>query len=364
MDYETKFAERILVVNPRSLFTKMAVYDDNKLVYLRKIDHDPVLFNAFEHIMDQFDVRKEAILREMTNADIDLDKITAVVGRGGMIKPVKSGVYRVNDKMMFDLRHNPSGEDTVNLGALLADDLAKSLPNAKAYIADPIVVDELADVARISGHPKFLRKSVFHALNQKAMAKRYAKSVLKDYSELNLIVAHMGVGITVGAHLKGKVVDVNQGFDGYGPFSPKRSGTLPAGDLIRLCYSGEYTKDEVIKMVMGEGGLKAWLGTDDVALVEKMAYDENDEKARLLFEAMAYNVAKTIASFYPVFMGEVDAIILTGGIANSARFVNYIIKRVEKLAPVIVYPGGDEMEALAMNVLAVLRGSKQALEYE
>jgi butyrate kinase len=186
---------------------------------------------------------------------------------------------------------------------------------------------------------------------------------LRDYAELNLIVAHMGVGITVGAHSKGRVIDVNQGFDGYGPFSPKRSGTIPAGDLLRLCFSGKYTKDEVVKMVMGEGGLKAWLGTEDVALIEKRAYEDRDEKARLVFEAMAYNVAKEIASMYPVLMGEVDAIILTGGIANSARFVNYIIERVNKLAPVIVYPGGDEMESLAMNVLAVLRGSKEVLEY-
>lgn len=356
--------QRILVVNPRSCFTKVAIYDENKLVYLNKIQHSAADCHKYPRIIDQYDFRKEAVLKELRNADWDTWRITAVVGRGGMLKPVKSGVYEVNEKLKYDLIHNPAGEDSVNLGALLADDIARSIENAKAYICDPIVVDEMDEVARISGHPDFPRKSIFHALNQKAVARKYAKSVLKNYEDLNLIIAHLGVGITVGAHSGGRVIDVNQGFDGTGPFSPKRSGTLPAGDLVRMCFSGQFTQEQMQHKVMGEGGLMAWLGTDDLSLAETMGYEEGSEKARLIFEAMAYQVAKEIGSLYPVLNGQVDAIILTGGIANSHRFIQYIINRVQKIAPVMVYPGGDEMEALALNVLEVLRGQKKAHIYE
>ena len=356
--------QRILVVNPRTCFTKVAIYDENKLVYLNKIQHSPAECGKYERIIDQYDFRREAVLKELRNADFDTWRITAVVGRGGMLKPVKSGVYEVNEKLKYDLIHTPTGEDSVNLGALLADDLARSVENAKAYIADPIVVDEMDEVAKIGGHPDFPRKSVFHALNQKAAARKYAKSILKKYEDINLIIAHMGVGITVGAHSKGRVIDVNQGFDGTGPFSPKRSGTLPAGDLVRMCFSGKFSEEQILRKVMGEGGLMAWFGTEDLSLVETMAFEEGSEKARLVFEAMAYNVAKEIGSLYPALNCDVDAIILTGGIANSHRFIEYIINRVKKMAPVMVYPGGDEMEALAMNVLEVLRGHKVAHVYE
>lgn len=355
---------RILVVNPRTCFTKVAIFDEIKMVYLNKIMHPASECQKFDNIIDQYDFRKEAILRELRNADIDVSSVKAVVGRGGMVKPLKSGVYEVNEQLKNDLIHNPSGQDSVNLGALLADDLAQSIPRARAFIVDPIVVDEMDEIARIGGHPFFSRKSVFHALNQKAVAKKYAKSVLKNYEDLNLIVAHMGVGITVGAHHKGRVIDVNQGFDGYGPFSPKRSGTLPAGDLVRLCFSGKYSKDEILKMVMGEGGMVAWFGTEDVAHIEHLGYEAGNEKARMVFEAMAYQVAKEIGSLYPVLFGKVDAIILTGGLANSQRFIKLIIDRVGMIAPVMVYPGGNEMEALAISVLEALHGKREVLQYQ
>ncbi len=354
---------RILVVNPRSCFTKVAIFDDNKMVYLNKIQHPPADCQKYEKIIEQYDFRKQAIIKELKNAEIDLSRITAVVGRGGLARPLESGVYEVNDRLKHDLIHNPSGQDSVNLGALLADDIAKSLPGARAFIADPIVVDEMDDIARISGHPDFPRKSVFHALNQKAVARKYAKSILKNYNELNLIVAHLGVGITVGAHCRGRVVDVNQGYDGTGPFSPKRSGTLPAGDLVRLCFSGRYSETQINHMIMGEGGLMAWFGTEDVEHIEHLAYEKGNEKAKLVYEAMAYNVAKEIGSLYPVFFDKVDAIILTGGLANSQRFIQLIIDRVSMMAPVMVYPGGNEMEALAGNVLEALKGQQLVREY-
>jgi len=360
----TTTLHRILVVNPRTCFTKIAIYDNNKLIYLNKLNHNSEDCHKYPKILDQHEFRRRAILDDLKKADIDIDKIVAVVGRGGYLKPLKSGIYEVNELMKYDLKHNPAGEDSVNLGALLVDDIAKTLGHARAFISNPIVVDELDDIARISGHPLFPRKSIFHALNQKATARGFARQQTRRYEEMRLIVAHLGVGITVGAHKEGRVVDVNQGFDGYGPFSPKRSGTLPAGDLVRLCFSGKYSKEEVEKMVMGDGGLVAWMGTEDVAKVERMAYVEGDVTAKLIFEAMAYNVAKEIASLSAVFSGKLDAILLTGGIANSQRFVQQIIDRVKFIAPVHVFPGGDEMEALAFNVLAALRGERPISIYQ
>lgn len=354
---------RILVVNPRTCFTKVAIFDENKMVYLNKIMHPPSECQKYEKIIDQYDFRKEAILRELRNADIDVSKVKAVVGRGGLVKPLKSGVYAVNEQLKYDLIHNPSGQDSVNLGALLADDLARSIPGARAFIVDPIVVDEMDEIARIGGHPLFPRKSVFHALNQKAVAKKYAKSILKNYEDLNLIVAHMGVGITVGAHHKGRVIDVNQGFDGYGPFSPKRSGTLPAGDLVRLCFSGQYSKDEILRMIMGEGGMVAWFGTEDVEHIEHLGYEAGNDKARLVFEAMAYQVAKEIGAMATVLHFQVDGILITGGIAHDKYFVNQIIERVHRIAPVHVYPGEDELKALAFNGLRVINGETEAKVY-
>ena len=355
--------ERILAINPGSTSTKIAVYEGNKNIFLKTLRHSSEELKDFAKITDQFAFRREIILKELIQANIDVSTIEAVVGRGGLVKPIPSGVYEVNEKMIEDLRAGVMGEHASNLGGLIAYDIARTQGKAKAYIADPVVVDELQDVARIAGHPLFERVSIFHALNQKAVARSYAKSLNKKYEDLNLIVAHLGGGISVGAHRKGKVIDVNNALDGEGPFSPERSGSLPVGQLVALCFSGEYTESEIKKMITGQGGYVAYLGTNSAYDVE-LAARNGEEKARLIQDAMAYQVAKEIGALSAVLKGQVDGIILTGGIAHNAYFVNYIKEMVSHLGPIIVYPGEDEMEALAMNGLMVLRGEVEPRIYQ
>jgi len=354
---------RILAINPGSTSTKIAVFQGNKSIFLKNIKHSAEEINKFEKITDQFAFRKEIILKELKEAEIQIDLISAVVGRGGLIKPIASGVYEVNQALIDDLNACIMGEHASNLGGLIAEDIAKELPSARAFIADPVVVDELEDVARITGHPKFDRHSIFHALNQKAVARKYAKANDKNYDDLNLIVAHLGGGVSVGAHEKGQVIDVNNALDGEGPFSPERTGTLPAGQLAKLCFSGEYTLDQVKKMIKGEGGLVAYLGTNDAYEVE-MRVKDGDEKAKLIQDAMSYQIAKDIGALSAVLKGKVDAIILTGGMAYNPFLVDYVKERVSFIAPVVVYPGEDEMEALAMNGYMVLKGEVQPKEYK
>jgi butyrate kinase len=352
----------ILAINPGSTSTKIAIFQNTKAVFTKNISHPSEELKKYSRISDQYQFRKDIILQELKQAEINLDEIEAIVGRGGLIKPIASGVYAVNAKMKEDLLSGSLAEHASNLGGLIADDLASSLPNAKAFIVDPIVVDELEDIARISGHPLLPRISIFHALNQKAIARAHAKSILKKYEDLNLIVVHLGGGITIGAHKKGRVIDVNQGLDGDGPFSPERSGTLPMGDFARLCFSGKYTKDQVLKMIKGEGGMVAYLGTNNAYEVEQRMI-KGDEKAQMIYEAMAYQVAKEIGAMSTVLKCEVDAILITGGIAHSKWFVNQVTERVYKIAPVHVYPGEDEMQALALGGLMVINGEIKALEY-
>lgn len=353
----------ILAINPGSTSTKVAVYQNAKSIFLKTIRHNTEELVGFKRITDQFEFRKDIIMKELQGAEIDINKISAVVGRGGLIKPIESGVYFVNDRMKEDLMNSIRGEHASNLGALIADDIARNLPSAKAYIADPVVVDELQDVARISGHPKFERVSIFHALNQKAIARQYAKSLDKKYEELNLIIAHLGGGISVGAHYNGRVIDVNNALDGEGPFSPERAGTVPAGQLAKLCFSGEVTYDEVKKMLTGQGGMVAHAGTNDAYEIEMKA-KAGDKKAQLLQDAMSYNVAKHIGQMATVLKGKVDGIILTGGIAHNPYLVEYVKEMVGFIAPVSVYPGEDEMQALALNGLMVLRGDVLPHEYK
>ncbi|MCP4135986.1 MAG: butyrate kinase [bacterium] len=355
--------KNILAINPGSTSTKIAVYAGTELVLLKNIKHSVEELSKFKEIIDQYEFRKKLILKELENAGIDTDSFGIIVGRGGLLKPIQSGVYPVNDLMKEDLiKGAHRSQHASNLGGLIADDIAKKLPNAKAYIADPPVVDEMDAVARITGHPAFERKSVFHALNQKAVARKHAKSISKKYEEINLIVAHLGGGISIGAHRKGKVVDVNETLSGEGPFSPERSGTLPAGDLAAACFSGKYTEEEIRKMITGKGGYSAYLGTNDAREVEERAANK-DEAAELVYDAMSYQVAKDIGAQYTVLKGEVEGIIITGGIAHDKTFIAKIIDRVQKLAPVFVYPGEDEMEALAMNGLMVLNNEIEILEY-
>ena len=354
---------RILAINPGSTSTKIAVYQNSNPVFLKNINHSKDELDQYETIAEQFEFRKQVICDELKHAEIKIDLIRAIVGRGGLVKPIESGVYEVNEALKRDLIDSPFGEHASNLGGLIADDMAKNLPQARAFIADPVVVDELSDFARVSGHPAFRRVSIFHALNQKAVARQHAKSVMRKYEDMNLIVVHLGGGITVGAHEKGRVVDVNQGLDGDGPFSPERSGSLPVGQLVSLCFSGQYPKSKIKKMIKGEGGLVAYMGTNSAYEVEQMAAS-GDEKAKFYYEAMAYQVAKEIGSMCPVLKGNVDGILITGGIAYSKWFINMIIERIYRIGPIHIYPGEDEMNALAMNGLMAMKGEVEIKKYK
>ena len=288
--------------------------------------------------------------------------LNAVVGRGGLLKSIEGGTYAVNDVMLEDLRNGVQGQHASNLGGIIANEIGKSL-GIPSFIVDPVVVDEMEDVARISGIPEIERKSIFHALNQKAVAKRYAKEIGKKYDDINVIVAHMGGGISVGAHKLGRVIDVNNALDGEGPFSPERSGGLPTGDLVKLCFSGKYTFDEIKKKINGKGGYTAHLNTNNAKAVGDAAL-AGDEKAKLIQNALAYQVAKEIGKCAATLSGKVDAIILTGGIAYAKQIVEYIKEKVEFIAQVIVYPGEDELLALTQGGLRVLNGEESSKEYK
>ncbi len=355
--------QRILAINPGSTSTKIAVFQGSKSIFLKNIKHSAEDLQDFKSIIDQFSFRKDIILKELKDAEIRIDLITAIVGRGGLVKPIESGVYEVNEAMIKDLHESKLGEHASNLGGLIANEIAQDLGTARAFIADPVVVDEMEDVARFTGHPKFVRHSIFHALNQKATARKYAKSVDKPYEELNLIVAHLGGGISVGAHKKGRVIDVNNALDGDGPFSPERTGTLPCGQVAKLCFSGEYTHDQVKKMIKGEGGFVAYLGTNDAYEVE-MKVKDGDEEAKKVHDAIAYQLGKEVGSLATVLKGEVDAILFTGGMAYDKGLINYIKEMVSFIAPVVVYPGEDEMEALAMNGFMVMKGEVEPKIYK
>jgi len=331
-------------------------------MFIQTLRHSKEDLETFKKVTDQFSFRKNLILEQIQDADINLSSIRIVMGRGGLLKPVESGVFAVNEKMVADLKSCAYGEHASNLGGLIAYDIANSLPDAKAYIANPVVVDELSELARLSGHPLLPRRSIFHALNQKAVARDHARQILKKYEELNLIVVHLGGGITVGAHKNGRVVDVNQGLDGDGPYSPERSGTLPVGDLVKLCFNGKYQRDEVLKMITGKGGLIAYLGTNSAQEVEQKAAD-GDEYAKLVYDGMAYQVSKEVGAMAAVLDFKVDGILITGGIAHGKYFTNQIISKCHRLAPVHVYPGEDEMKALAMNGLRVIHGEAEVKEY-
>jgi len=318
---------------------------------------------SYKNVVEQFDFRKGFIIDALVEEGIEVDSIKTVIGRGGLTYPLESGVYRVNNQMIKHAREGVLGQHASNLGPMLADYIALQIPNAQAFIADPVVTDELDDVARVAGHPNFERVSIFHALNQKATARVHAQKVNKQYETLNLIVAHLGGGISVGAHKKGRVVDVNNGFDGEGPFSPERAGTLPVGQLIAACYSGKYSEDQIRRMVVGEGGYVGYLGTNSAQEVQELAQSGN-EKAKFIQGALFYQVSKIIGEMAVVLEGKVDAILLTGGLAYNAELENYIKTKAGFIASVYTYPGEDELEALAMNALRVARGEVEVKEYK
>ncbi len=353
---------RILSVNPGSTSTKIAVYEDEIEVFSNTVRHTTDDLKPFRTVFEQFNFRLLHVLETLERHQVDLHKVNAVVGRGGFLRPLESGIYEVNDQMLSDLHQCLNGEHASNLGAVLAHELAGKIPNCKAYIADPVVVDELQEVARISGLPQFPRRSAFHALNHKAIGRRYACDIKSSYDKLNLVIVHMGGGISVAAHQQGKVIDTNQALDGFGPFSPQRAGTMDAGALIRMCYAGIFEQEEIQKLLVGGGGLVAHLGTSDLKKADLLV-KSGDYHARLVMEAMAYGIGKEIGSMVAVLEGKVDAILLTGGIAYNELVVNYIKKMTGRLSKVEVYPGEDEMLALAQAGLRALKGEEKVKIY-
>ena len=354
---------RILTVNPGSTSTKIALFEGETELFEKTLRHSNEELAAFPKVTDQFAFRKELILGALAEEGVELSSIAAVVGRGGLVKPIPSGVYEMNDALVRDLRNAPLGEHASNLGGLIAKDLAEGIGHgARAFIADPVVVDEMQEVAKVTGHPEIRRMSIFHALNHKAVARMYAQSAGKKYEELNLVVAHLGGGVSVAAHEKGRVVDVNNALDGEGPFSPERVGTLPARQVVDLCFSGRYTYDELKKQIAGKGGIVALLGTNDMREVRKQAR-EGSAESQLVADALGYTVSKEIGAMAAVLKGRVDAILLTGGIIHGEMTREYIKERVSFIAPVEFYPGEDEMHALAMNGLRVLTGESEPNVY-
>ncbi len=352
---------RILVINPGSTSTKVAVYKDERPVLLRNIRHTAEELQQYPTSFDQLPLRQSKIVQTLEEEGIPF-KFDAIVGRGGLTHPIPAGVYRVNEQMLHDTR-TAVRQHVCNLGCHIAAALAAELDNCSAFIADPVIVDEMCPEARICGSPSMKRSSVWHALNQRATARRHALAIGRRYEELDLIVAHLGGGITIGVHHHGRTIDVNNGLDGEGPFSPERAGTLPSADLIRMCFSGQYSEEELLRRVAGKAGLVAWLGTSDTReILDRI--EAGDEKAKLIMDAMIYHIAKGIASQAAVLCGRYDAILITGGLAHADYITSRLRERVSFIAPVHIYPGENEMEALAENALAVLRNQREVLEYQ
>lgn len=353
---------KLLIINPGSTSTKIGIYENAKEVKTFTLSHEASVIEKFSRVFDQYEWRKEEIKRLLKENVINLDTFDAFVGRGGLLKPVKSGTYRVNEAMLQDIGKSANGEHASNLGALIAHSLSEEFGKV-SFIADPVVVDEMQDLARISGLKEIERISIFHALNQKAVARRFAKENKLNYNDLNLIVVHLGGGISVGAHEKGKVIDVNNALNGEGSFSPERAGTLPVGSLVEMCFSGKYSKAEILKKLTGKGGLVSYLGTNDVRQVESLV-ESGDPYAKLIYEAMAYQISKDIGAAATVLKGKIDGILITGGIAYSKKMVGLINERVGFLGEVHIYPGEDELLALAEAAVRVLDGEEEAMIYE
>ncbi|MBR4898235.1 MAG: butyrate kinase [Prevotella sp.] len=353
----------ILAVNPGSTSTKMAVFEDEKPMVLRSISHSPEELSQFDDVIEQLDYRKQLILKELERMNVDL-AFDAVIGRGGLVKPIAGGVYEINQLMLDDTHSGIAMHNhACNLGCLIAYEIAKNIPHCRSFIADPGVVDELNDYARISGSPLMNRICIWHALNQRAIARRFASEIGKKYEDLNLIICHLGGGISVAAHDHGRAVDANNALDGEGPFSPERAGSLPAADLIRLCFSGKYTEKQLLKRIAGKAGLNAHLGTNSAMEIERRI-SEGDKHAELILNAMIYHVAKNIVAEAAVLFGKVDAILLTGGMARSEYIISRLRQRIDFIAPTYCFPGEDELEALALNALDVLRGKREVSIYE
>ena len=350
---------KILAINPGSTSTKIALYVNEDKILYDTINHPVEELGKYEKTIDQYEYRKDEILKYLNKEGVDLKGLSAVVGRGGMLPPVEAGAYEINEKMVDRLKNNPILEHASNLGAPIAYEIAKPL-GILSCIYDPVTVDQLSDVARITGIPEVKRVSFNHVLNSRATAMKTAKKLNKRYEDVNFIVAHIGGGISIAMHSKGRIIDMLA--DDEGPFAPERAGRIPGKELINICFSGKYNKNEVTRKMRGNAGLKAHLGTHDAIEVEKMI-EKGNEKAKLVYEAMTYQIAKGIGELATVVKGKVDAIVLTGGIAHSKMVTSFIKKRVEFIAPVIIAAGENEMEALAFGALRVLKGEEKANEY-
>lgn len=351
---------KILVINPGSTSTKIAVYEDVSPVFSTNIHHPNEQLALFANVHDQYDFRKELVLEALRDNNIPLT-FDAVIGRGGIGKPIPGGAYAICERMIYDNLH-AKYPHACNLGCKIAYDISAMVPGSQALIADPGVVDELTPMTRLTGLPDMQRSCVWHALNQRAVAKRYARETGRRYEDLRLIVAHLGGGISIAAHDHGQAVDVNNAIAGEGPFSTERSGSLPNSEIVHLCFSGKYTKEQLLRMITGEGGLTAHLGTNDLREIIRRI-DNGDSHAQLVVEAMVYNIAKWICALAAAFCGQTDAILITGGLAHSQDLVAQLERRIRFLAPVHCYPGEDEMGALAEDALAVLKGEMEAQPY-
>jgi len=350
----------ILAINPGSTSTKVSIFRNSKCIFSRSLQHSSEELKEFSSIADQYEFRRNSVTDFLDEIGVAVEELACVVGRGGLIRPLKGGTYAINQKMLDDVKSGIYGEHASNLGAIIAFEIA-AISNIPSFVVDPVVVDEMEPLARLSGLPHIERKSVFHALNQKAVGKKAALEIGKNYDQVNLIIAHLGGGITIGAHKHGKVVDVNNGLE-EGPFSPERSGSLPVHQLIDMCFSGEYTKNEMKKLVVGDGGINAYLGTSNCHEIETRA-EKGDMACQMILEGMAYQIAKEIGACSAVLKGDVDLVVLTGGLARSKMLINWITDRIMYISPVVVYPGEDEMQALADGALRVLKGIENAIDY-
>lgn len=355
-------AFRILTINPGSTSTKYGLYDDEKEVFVETIRHGKDELEACGSVTGQKDLRRACIRNAVLALGIDPETIDAVSGRGGLIKPIESGTYIISAKMLSDLNNATASIHASALGAIIAADISEEL-GIPAYVVDPIVVDELDRHAKLTGMPGLYRSSVFHALNQKAIARRHAAKTGAIYENSRYIICHLGGGISIGAHRYGRVIDVNDALTGEGPFTPERTGSIPVLPVIRMCFSGEYTEKEMTDRIVKTGGMQGYLGTNDLKTVQRLI-DDGDEFAALVMDSMAYQVSKEIGAMTAVLEGRVDAVLLTGGLAFSNRFTAAIKQRVDRLAPVYVYPGEDEMLALMQGALRVLRGEEAAKQYD
>jgi len=352
---------KILIVNPGSTSTKIGLFEDETPIFEKVLRHTMDELAGYEKIGDQYDFRMQLIMDALEESGVAVNELSAVCGMGGLVKPIASGTYYVNDAMKADLQSGNFGDHASNLGGLIARAIGDKV-GAPAFIVDPVVVDEFIPISRITGHPALVKRSIFHALNQKATARKYCKEHGKSYDEVNLVVVHMGGGISVTAHEKGRAIDSNNALDGDGPFTPERSGTLPVGDLAALCFSGKYTHADIKQLIKGKGGMVGYFGTNDLMDLQERA--KTDPEVKLVIDALALQVSKEIAQMSVAMCGKVDAIILTGGIAYSDYITGEIAKRVDFIAPVKRYPGEDELAALNLGALRVVRGEEKGKEYK